>query len=200
MMREWKSILVVSLICAAMVTPDANADGKEKAQVCGACHGTDGNSTTPIWPSLAGQGAPYTSHQLRAFKSRRRDDPAMSSMADTLEETDMDEIAAYYAALPVAVQPIAADKVAAGQRLYRGGDSARGIPACMACHGPNGAGNAAAKYPALRGQQSQYTVIQLKAYRDGKRTTDPQQMMRNIAEKMSNADMEAIAQYISALH
>ena len=199
-MRGWHSFLVLSLLCGALVTLDASADGKAKAQVCGACHGTDGNSTTPIWPSLAGQGAAYTVHQLQAFKSRQRDDPAMSSMADILEQADMEEIAAYYAAQPVAVHPIARDKTAAGQRLYRGGDSARGIPACMACHGPNGAGNAAARYPTLRGQQSEYTVLQLKAYRDGKRKTDPQQMMRSIAEKMSDADMKAVAHYISALH
>lgn len=199
-MRDWQSLLVFSLMCGALISLDAQADGKAKAQVCGACHGTDGNSTTPIWPSLAGQGAAYAIDQLQAFKSRKRNDPAMSSMADTLQEADMTEIAAYYAAQPVTVQPIARDKVAAGQRLYRGGDSARGIPACMACHGPNGAGNAAARYPALRGQQSEYTILQLKAYRDGKRTTDSQQMMRDIAEQLSDAEMQAVAHYISALH
>ena len=124
----------------------------------------------------------------------------MSAMADTLVDADVAEIAAYYAAQPVAIRPIAREEVAAGQRLYRGGDSARGIPACMACHGPNGAGNAAATYPALRGQQSEYTVLQLKAYREGKRTTDPRRMMRGIAEKMSDEDMQAVARYISALH
>lgn len=199
-MRDWNAFLVLSLLCGALITLNASADGKAKAQVCGACHGTDGDSTTPIWPSLAGQGAAYTVYQLQEFQSRQRDDPAMSSMADTLKGADMEEIAAFYAAQPVAVHPAAGDKIATGQRLYRGGDSARGIPVCMACHGPNGAGNAAAKYPALRGQQSEYTVLQLKAYRDGKRKTDPQQMMRSIAAKMSDADMQAVAHYVSALH
>lgn len=94
-MRDWHSFLVLSLLCGALVTFDASADGKAKAQVCGACHGTDGNSTTPIWPSLACQGAAYAVHQLQGFKSRQRDDPAMSAMADTLEQADMEEIAAY---------------------------------------------------------------------------------------------------------
>ena len=199
-MRDRNSFLILSLLCAVLITLDASADGKSKAQVCGACHGTDGNSTTPIWPSLAGQNAAYTILQIESFQSRWRDDPAMSAMADTLVDADVAEIAAYYAAQPVAIRPIARDEVAAGQKLYRGGDGARGIPACMACHGPNGADNAAATYPALRGQQSEYTVLQLKAYRDGKRTTDPRQMMRSIAEKMSDEDMQAVARYISALH
>ena len=199
-MRDRNSFLILSLLCAVLITLDASADGKAKAQVCGACHGTDGNSTTPIWPSLAGQNATYTILQIQSFQSRRRDDPAMSAMADTLVDADVAKIPAYYAAQPVAIRPIARDEVAAGQKLYRGGDGARGIPACMACHGPNGAGNAAATYPALRGQQSEYTVLQLKAYRDGKRTTDPRQMMRSIAEKMSDEDMQAVARYISALH
>ena len=109
----------------------------------------------------------------------------------------MHEIAVYYAAQPPKIANTTGAEIVAGQRLYRGGDRQRGIPACMACHGPNGAGNATANYPALRGQ---YTVLQLQAYGAGGRHTDPQQMMRTIARKMSTREMESVAKYISALH
>ena len=199
-MPQRNMFIVLSLLCAAIYTFKTSADGKTKAQVCGACHGADGNSTIPMWPKLAGQNPAYMVEQLQAFKSGRRENPAMAPLAVPLAESDMLEISAYYAAQTLRIQPVEAGKIAAGQQLYRGGNAERSIPACMACHGPSGAGIAAARYPALRGQHAEYTVLQLKAYRDGSRSTDPQRMMRMIAAKLSDADMEQVAQYISGLY
>ena len=199
-MHHRNMCIVLGLLCTAIFTFNATADGKAKAQVCGACHGEDGNSTIPMWPKLAGQNPAYTVEQLQAFKSGRRENPAMAPLAVPLEESDMREIAAYYAAQTLRIQPVEAGKIAAGQQLYRGGNAERRIPACMACHGPSGAGNAPARYPALRGQHAEYTVNQLKAYRDGSRSTDQKRMMRTIAAKLSDADIEQVAQYISGLY
>lgn len=200
MMHERNAFLLLGCLCLALVTVNAGADGQAKAQACAACHGADGNSANPVWPSLAGQNAAYIVDQLKAFKSGARENPMMSPMAANLSEEDMQEIGEYYAAQAVAVKPIAADQIAAGERLYRGGDAERGVPACMACHGPAGAGNLAAGYPALRGQHPEYTVATLKAYRDGGRPAGLNGMMGSIAGKLSETDMEALARYVSALH
>lgn len=199
-MHKRNSFLVVAALCAAIVAGSADADGPAKAQVCTACHGPDGNSSNPIWPNLAGQHPRYIVAQLKAFESGVRENPSMAPVIIPDEESDLQEIAEFFAAQSLRVAPIAAENAAAGEKLYRGGDAERGIPACMACHGPDGAGNAAARYPALRGQHAEYTVAQLKAYRDGTRKTDPQGMMRSIAQKLSDADMENLARYGSALH
>ena len=199
-MLKRTAILGLSLLVVTFATPATLADGKQKAQVCAACHGPDGNSINPIWPNLAGQNADYLAEQIRAFKTGARENPNMMPMVSGLEESDIVEIANYYAAQPAKIGAIDEATAAAGGTLYRGGDAERGIPACMACHGPTGAGNAAAKYPALRGQQAEYTVIQLKAYADGTRTTDPSGMMQTIAAKLSEEEMQLLAAFVSALH
>jgi cytochrome c553 len=199
-MHRGSVFLGVACLALVLASAAAQADGQAKSQVCSACHGPDGNSTNPIWPNLAGQNASYIVAQLQAYKSGSRSDPSMSPMVANLEAADMEEIAAYYAAQPPRIAPATSPDLTVGEKLYRGGDTERGIPACMACHGPGGAGNAAARYPALRGQHPEYTVMQLKAYRDGARTTDPQTMMRLVAERLSEADMQHLANYIAALH
>ncbi|MEM7540364.1 MAG: c-type cytochrome [Pseudomonadota bacterium] len=181
-------------------SPLTAGDPPAKAAACAACHGADGNSVNPVWPSLAGQHASYVVQQLKAFKSEKRKNANMYPQAVGLSEADMHEIGAYYESLPTKVGAISEEQAAIGAKIYRGGDAQRGIPACMACHGPNGAGNRAAKYPALRGQHPEYTVLQLQAYRDGSRMTDPQAMMRSIAQRMSDEDMAAVAAYVSALY
>jgi cytochrome c553 len=134
-------LLVIFLFATAQ---NAYADGAGKAAVCGACHGADGNSLNPVWPSLAGQGVDYTVKQLKAFKSGQRQNGLMSPMAMSLSDEDMLDIALYYEKQPLIIKSVAADEIAEAEKLYRGGDKARGIPACMSCHGPNGAGNPAA--------------------------------------------------------
>ncbi len=202
-MHKRNAFLAVAALCLALIAATAQADGKAKAMVCTACHGLDGNSSNPVWPNLAAQNPAYIVTQLKAFKAGTRQNPSMAPMVASLAEGDMTEIADFFAAQTLNVKPLAADQVdaaAAGQKLYRGGDAERGIPACMACHGPDGGGNPASGYPALRGQQFDYTIAQLQNYHDGKRQTDPQQMMRTIAKRLTDADMKNLARYVSALH
>ena len=129
--------------------------------VCAACHGPEGNSLNPAWPSLAGQHQRYIVEQLKAFKSGLRENASMSPQAAPLTDDDVVRLAAYFSAQDAKIGSIAASDVTSGQNLYRGGNKDRGLPACMACHGPNGAGNPGAGYPALRGQQVDYTVAAL---------------------------------------
>lgn len=199
-MHKRNVFLGVALLCATFVGDAAGADAPAQAQVCAACHGADGNSVNPIWPNLAGQNAGYLAQQIKHFKNGVRENASMAPMVAGLEDADITALAVYFAAQAPSIQSAAADDVVAGEKLYRGGDAARGIPACMACHGPSGVGNAAANYPAVRGQHVDYTMLQLKAYRDGGRTTDPQSMMRSVASRLTDTDMLALARYLSALY
>lgn len=194
------AFLCLALLAALAVSPLTSAQPPAKAVACAACHGADGNSVNPIWPSLAGQGEAYIVSQLHAFKNGHRNNPSMSPMAAGLEPEDMAEIAAYYAGQAPKIAPMGDNDFAAAETLYRGGDVERGLPACMACHGPNGAGNAPAGFPALRGQHPEYTVLQLNAYRDGSRLGGRQNVMGEIAARMTDAEIEALARYVSALH
>lgn len=184
-----------------LVDGDAEA-GKARSTTCAACHGPDGNSVNPMWPSVAGQGAPYTVAQLEAFKDGTRTDPLMSGQAMALSEQDMRNLAVYYADQSRATKTVAdASAVDKGEALYRGGDSESGASACMACHGPTGSGNPAAGYPSLRGQYAAYTAKQLRAYASGARKTDGStQVMRDIAERLSEEDIVAVASYVQGLH
>jgi cytochrome c553 len=174
-------------------------EGKGKSTACVACHGVDGNSSNPQWPTLAGQHRQYLAKQLRAFKSGARKDPLMSPMAISLSDDDIEDLSAYFnAQKPTGLEADPA-KLALGQRLYRGGDTKLGLTACAACHGAEGLGNPAASYPAIRGQHSTYTAAQLRKYRAGERATDQNQMMRTIASTMSDEQIEALATYIQGL-
>ncbi len=173
--------------------------GKAKAAVCAACHGTDGNSLNPIWPKLAGQHPEYLLKQLHDLKAGARQDPLMSPQAAALSEQDMADVVAYFSSQIRAPGTAAATKVALGQKLYRGGDASTGVAACIGCHGPAGAGNPAARFPSLAGQQADYVAKQLKDFRAGTRSNDPNQMMRGVAGKMTEPQIEAVAQYVQGL-
>ena len=175
--------------------------GKDKAVSCGACHGADGNSVNPTWPSLAGQSATYIVDQLKAFKKGSRSNVLMNAQVLSLSDEDMADVAAYFSEQPAAPRAVAdASLVDKGQALYRGGNKDEGTPACMACHGPNGAGNPAASYPSLSGQYAIYTTAQLKAYASGERKSDgATKVMRDIAKSMDDDDMIAVASYIQGL-
>ena len=198
-MNHINKILWVGL---ALVATMAGADdGKTKALPCTACHGIDGNSTlNPEWPSLAGQHPNYMVAQLQAFKSGARKNPNMNGMAASLSDQDMIDIAAYFSGQSIKISSIDAAQSVPGAALYRGGNKATGVPACMACHAPNGAGNPGANYPALRGQRAKYTVLQLQAYESGARSTDPKEIMRTIASRLSAEEIESVAKYIEGLH
>ncbi len=188
-------------LCASTAALGAGSadEGQSKSTACIACHGPNGNSANPEWPSLAGQHEQYVRKQLAAFKSGARKNPLMTPMAMALSDDDMEDLGAYFAAQkPVGLE---ADpgKLTLGQRVYRSGDAKTGAPSCASCHGPTGDGNPPASYPALRGQYATYLAAQLRAYRAGTRQTDPNQMMRSVAGTMSDAQIEAVASYIQGL-
>ncbi|MDP8984120.1 MAG: cytochrome c4 [Pseudomonadota bacterium] len=173
--------------------------GATKAAVCQACHGPAGNSSNPEWPSLAGLGADYIAEQLKNFKDGKRNNPVMRPNAVNLTDEDMADLGAYFAGQTNSGLEADPSYWQAGQKLYRGGDSARGIPACMACHGPTGRGIEPAKFPALRGQHSVYVVKQLNDYASGARATGPNGIMPTIAKRLSTDDMRDIASYLQGI-
>ena len=183
------------------------AAGKAKSAVCAACHGADGNSATPMWPKLAGQNEAYLLKQLKEFKkgmetqgAQGRFEPSMAPMAAPLSDTDMADLAAYFASQEVHYAGVKKEFLDAGQKLYRGGDTSRGVPACTACHGPNGKGMGSAMFPAIGGQQVDYTINQLKAFRTGQRKNDPNGMMRGAAKNLTDEQITALANYLVGLH
>ncbi len=177
------------------------AKGKAVSATCVACHGADGNSVNPDWPKLAGQGEGYLAKQLADFRSDKRNDPTMTAMAKGIvSDADVADLSAYYASQKGKAGTANKEKVAAGEAIYKGGNLATGVAACAACHGPTGSGNDAAKFPGIAGQHAKYTVTQLKAFKSGKRANDTGKMMRNIAKNMTDAEMDAVAEYISGLH
>jgi len=173
--------------------------GQTKATVCFGCHGTDGNSANPEWPSLAGQHPQYIQRQLQLFKNGTRQNPLMNPLVAPLSDQDIADLAAFFSSQSAKGGEAEPSKLEAGQHLYRGGDAERHVTACSACHGPRGAGNPAASYPAIRGQHTTYIAAQLRSYRKGERTTDPNQIMRNVAAGLSDAEIDAVASYVQGL-
>lgn len=197
-------LIALSVICGVLTSSLALAEGsaeegEAKATPCVACHGLNGNSVNPIWPSLAGQHPLYILKQLQAFKKGERKDPLMSPIAAPLSEDDMEDLAAYYAKQTPTGLEAEPSKVSLGQRLYRGGNQQLDVAACAACHGPSGSGNPLAMYPALKGQQAAYVATQLKAYRAGTRQTDQNQMMRSVASLLTDEQIDALASYVQGL-
>ena len=205
--------LKIAVLTALMlsVSTAANADsmvngsfeaGEANAIVCGACHGPNGNSVNPAWPSIAGQHAPYILKQLQAFKSGARSNVLMTGQAMMLSDENMENLSVYYEAQDVAAKAVTEPRtVAKGEALYRGGNKENEVSACIACHGPNGKGNPAARYPAISGQYAQYAAQQLRDYASGTRKTDaPTRVMRDIAARLSEDEIKAVSSYIQGLH
>ncbi|HET7395584.1 MAG TPA: c-type cytochrome [Gammaproteobacteria bacterium] len=184
---------------AANVTAAGNAAAGQKkaATVCAACHGADGNSASGQFPKLAGQNAGYIVRELERFKSGKRPNPIMSGMAMGLSDQDMQDVAAWFSSQQVRTGEAAPGLVKAGEALFRGGDASAQIPACAACHGPDGAGNAPMLIPALAGQHAEYVISQLQAFASGARKSP---MMGTIADRLDANQMKAVASYIEGLH
>lgn len=198
-----KKLAISLLLLAGVSTAFAGGDpvaGKAKATLCFGCHGADGNSSNPDWPSLAAQGAPYIAKQVADFKSGARKDPTMSAMAAQLQDADLDDVAAYFASNKRNLAGADKDKVAMGEKIYRAGIADKGVAACASCHGPTGIGNPAAKFPALSGQHAKYTTKALNDFRSGARSNDPQKMMQTVAAKLSDKEIDAVASYVAGLH
>lgn len=191
-------------ICAQEAKPDAAKGQTIASQVCAACHAADGNSVAPANPKLAGQIPEYVHKQLINFKPRgdkkaERESPVMGGMVANLSDADMRDVAAYYASQKL--KPAAArskELAAAGQKLYRGGNAATGVPACSGCHGPDGSGMPS-QYPRVAGQYAEYIELQLKSFKSGERANDPNRMMRGVAERLSEKEIKAVSEYIAGL-
>lgn len=189
---------------AASVSGGNIAAGKAKSAACAACHGVDGNSLVPMYPKIAGQSAAYIAKQLADFKKgmssggkEGRNDPVMAPMTAALSAQDMIDLGAYFASHKA--KPGDGKKNDAGHQLFFGGDSKRGITACAACHAPNGKGMDLAGFPAVAKQNVTYLKAQLEKFRTGARANDMNSMMQNVAVKLTDEDIEAVAQYMSAL-
>ena len=176
------------------------AKGKALSQTCAACHSVDGNSINPVWPKIAGQHAEYIVKQLQDFKKGNRVNAQMTAMVASLSEQDMTDLAAYYTSQKTKYGAAKPELIELGQQIYRAGDIEAGIPACMACHGPAGAGNPGALYPSLAGQHAEYTATQLKMFKSEERNNDENKVMRSIASPMTSAQIEAVSEYIQGLH
>lgn len=195
----WATLASLLLIAGPAFAAGSPEAGEVKAAVCSACHGPGGNSLNPIWPSLAGQNALYLSRSIQAYKDGERSDPLMTAQAAALDSEDIADLAAYFSSRTASPSTAAAPTGNTGERLYLGGNKETGTPACAACHGPGGAGNAPAGYPALAGQKAMYVATQLRNYRSGQRTSDLNQMMRNATARLTDSEIDAVSAYVQAL-
>jgi len=200
-----KKLVVIAATCAllgsataALAAGDPTA-GKAKSATCAACHNADGNSAIAQYPKLAGQSADYLVKQLQEYKSGARVNAIMVGMVAPLSPQDMEDLAAYFASQQIARGAADPALAPAGEAVFRGGNLTSGVAACAACHGAAGAGNPAAKFPALAGQHAEYIEAQLKAFRAMERANDAGQMMRGVAAKLTDPEIKAVASYVQGL-
>ena len=192
------------------------AAGKAKSAMCAGCHGADGNSPIPANPKLSGQNEKYLAKQLQDFVQPAdkggRSSPVMAGMAASLSAADRANIAAYFASqkAPVVAAPaVSKDDLAIGERIYRAGNDATGVPAYIGCHGPQGKGNDLAGWPRVAGQHATYVSTQLQAFRlaaqypedssKGRRNDGEGKMMRDVSARMTDREIEAVSAYIQGL-
>ncbi|EFP97206.1 c-type cytochrome [Vibrio caribbeanicus] len=203
-----KLVLIASLLASCSISAQGSIEaGKTKSLTCAACHGADGNSQIPMYPKLAGQHEKYLEKQLREFKlgmtsggKQGRVNAVMGGMAMVLSEQDMADLAAYYASLTTSYNTTPENVVEAGKVLYTAGDAERGLPACVACHGPRGNGTELSGFPKISGQHADYIKSQLQMFRDGVRGNDMNAMMRDVAKKLTDEEIETLSQYVGGLH
>jgi cytochrome c553 len=217
------SLGIIAAAQTAFAAGDATA-GADKVAMCAACHGSDGNSPAPTFPKIAGLGEKYLLKQLRDVQAWDLEKDAakkprtgrtileMTGMLAGFSDQDLQDIAAFYASQSIQLSGakeitvltnagIEVDALELGERVFRSGNLANGIPACTGCHAPDAHGNAPAGYPRLSGQYAEYIEKQLLAFRSGKRINDGEPMtMRLVADKMSDAEIKAVANFIAGLH
>lgn len=193
--------LLLAAVSAPMALAQGNAQaGEAKAAACAACHGATGNdSLLPNVPKIGGQGERYLLKQLQEIKAGVRPVPLMEPVVAPMSEQDLADLAAFYAAQELPLGAVDPEKRALGEQLFRAGNEAIGVAACSACHAPNGKGNEAAGYPALSGQDVAYSELQLRAFRAGERNNDEAEVMRTTAARLNDAEIAALASYISGL-
>ncbi|MDD5412945.1 MAG: c-type cytochrome [Methylobacter sp.] len=223
-----KKLLAVSIALAltsasSILHAEGNITaGKKKAASCASCHGENGNSMVSTFPKLAQQHSSYLQKQLHAFKDGTRNDPMMSAMALALTDEDMADISAYYATQKISENTLPVldsanedkepatektttgkdsiqDLIAQGSNLYRNGDLASEVSACIACHGSSGEGNKPASFPALKSQHADYLIKALNDFKSGARSNNPENIMHMIAKKMTAEEIKAVSYRISMM-
>ena len=209
-MRKLLASLAITMgaVGTAHAQADLQADadaaaGRELAQTCAACHGQQGISAVGTFPNLAGQQMSYLAKQIMDIRDGNRVVPQMAGLVDNFSDQDAWDAAAHFAGQDANLGQTSdedAELLARGEELYRAGDMSKGIPACSACHTPTGVGIGSAVYPALSGQHAEYTISTLQAFASGERTNSPNNLMGDIASKMSDRDMEAVANYVLGLN
>jgi cytochrome c553 len=199
-----KLVATLSLVVAlgwtvSAVGAGSREAGQAKSVTCAACHGADGTSLNPEWPNLAGQHPAFIANQVTAFRGGQRENMLMTPMAAALTDEDIADLAAFFSAQPVRGGETDPSKLKLGQRVYRTGKPDFQVMACAGCHGPAGRGNLPAAFPSIQGQHATYVAAQLRAYRSGTRTTDRNQMMRNIAATLTDEEIDAVASFVQGL-
>ena len=207
--------IVFSMSSAAVASDTSPSDpeaGKALSTSCAACHGNDGNSPVSAFPKIAGLGEKYLYRQLRDVKSGARVIVAMTGQLDNKSDQDLRDLAAYFDSQALQItgakeakvkvnSGLDVDSLTLGERVYRAGNAEVGVPSCMGCHSPRGLGNAPAGYPRIGGQYAEYIALQLRSYRGGERTNGAESsIMRAVAEHMSDAEIDSVANYISGLN
>jgi cytochrome c553 len=199
------TVALTSLLgCSVVLAQDAlqgNAEaGAGKIAACAACHGPTGNdSLLPNVPKLGGQNEAYLRKQLMEIRDDIRVVPLMKPMVANLTDQDLADIAAHYASVDAPLGAVDEAKRELGEKLYRAGDASIGVAACSACHSVDGKGLNSAGFPALSGQDVAYTELQLKLFRSGERTNDAAEIMRTITERLTDAEIAALASYVFGL-
>ena len=199
----WISLFTLVGTATAEIIPDLNA-GRKKSEVCATCHNVDGNSTTSIWPKIAGQPEKYFIEQLKEFRKGEkgtRFEVTMYGMTQALSDQDIADLAAYFASQKSTVGTAKQESFLLGEKIYHGGNTKTGVVACgPSCHGMRGEGNSPAGFPPLSGQHPDYIIEQLKRFKNGTRSNDPNGIMRDIAKQMTEEEIQAVGNYVSGLH
>ena len=196
-----KNLLVAFVSALFLLAAGDPKSGESKVAVCSACHGADGNSVVGLWPSLAGQNEKYLLKQLRLVKSGDRVIDSMVGLLDNLDDSDLEDISAFYASKKNKVGQVEESKLELGRKLYYAGNLEKGVPSCSAFHSPRGLGNGPAAYPLLSGQQPDYVAKALKDYRSGARINeDPSKIMAAIAYKLDDTEIEALSSFVHGLY
>ncbi|TDY01568.1 c-type cytochrome [Thiohalophilus thiocyanatoxydans] len=205
-MKLWPVIPLLAVVShIAMAAGDvetgkqiAMQGNNQGATACVACHGANGQGNASAgFPRLAGLNAAYLGKQLRDYRNGSRDNPTMNPIAAALDDVASRDVAAYYAGLDPVGDSTKRKESASGRTLALRGDWDNTIPACVSCHGPGGRGVAPA-FPALAGQHASYIKAQLQAWRAGKRRNDANELMKVVAERMSDEQIQAVADYFAA--
>ncbi|MGL4193126.1 MAG: c-type cytochrome [Vibrio sp.] len=201
------ALIIMVFVCGSVWAQADIEAGKAKSITCAACHGSDGNSQLTNYPKLAGQHQKYLHKQLTDLKlgassggQQGRYDPVMSAMAMPLSEQDIADLAAYFSSLPISSNTTPPEVVEQGRVLYSAGDASRSLTACIACHGPRGNGSELSGFPKISGQHADYIKAQLQKFRASTRSNDMNEMMRDIAHKLTDADIDTLSQYVGGLH